>query len=111
MFSISKLAIASHCKIPIIRYNEDIGLLSKARRSTGNQRIYGESDLVRLRFIRHGRELGFNLKAIAEILQLSKLSFNKSKGQKYNHQAETIAKMQLEATYSPIARLKSLAQS
>jgi DNA-binding transcriptional MerR regulator len=27
MFSIGKLAAASHCKIPTIRYYEDIGLL------------------------------------------------------------------------------------
>ena len=84
MFPIGKLAIASHCKIPTIRYYEDIGLLSKARRSAGNQRTYEEGDLVRLRFIRHRRELGFDLKAIAKI--------------------------QLEATYSRRARLQNLAE-
>ena len=80
-----------------------------AKRSAGKQRIYGESDLLRLRFIRHGRELGFDLKAIAELLQLTDRD-NTSKSHQHSHQAEAIAKVQLEATYSRIARLQSLAE-
>lgn len=111
MFSIGKLAAASHCKIPTIRYYEDIGLLPTPRRSAGNQRIYAEEDLLRLRFIRHSRELGFDLKAIAALLQLSEISHKQGLQHHENsHQAEAIAKVQLEATYSRIARLQSLAE-
>ncbi len=109
MFSIGKLAAASHCKIPTIRYYEDIGLLPTPRRSAGNQRIYGDRDLLRLRFIRHGRELGFDLKAIGQLLQFSALDHTASNHQ-HSHQAEAIAKVQLAATYSRIARLQSLAE-
>jgi len=111
IFSIGKLAVASHCKIPTIRYYEDIGLLPPARRSAGNQRIYAEEDLLRLRFIRHSRELGFDLKAIAALLQLSEISHKQGfQHHENSHQAEAIAKVQLEATYSRIARLQSLAE-
>jgi DNA-binding transcriptional MerR regulator len=40
-------------------------------RTSGGQRRYYEHDLDRLAFIRHGRQLGFSLNAIRELLDLS----------------------------------------
>lgn len=53
-----------------IRYYEKIGLMPKPMRTSGGHRIYGQSQLKRLSFIRRTRELGFNLKEIRGLLEL-----------------------------------------
>jgi DNA-binding transcriptional MerR regulator len=68
--SIGEAARRSGVKVPTIRYYEQIGLLPAPPRSQGNRRFYGESDLRRLAFIRHGRELGFAVEAIRTLLTL-----------------------------------------
>ena len=70
-FTIGHLAKTTGCKVPTIRYYEQIGLLPRPRRSTGNHRLYGQKHLSRLAFIRHCRELGFSQSAIRELLQLT----------------------------------------
>lgn len=68
--SIGEAARASGVKVPTIRYYEEIGLLPRIARSEGNRRSYDASDLHRLTFIRHARELGFEVEAIRTLLQL-----------------------------------------
>ncbi len=70
-FTIGHLARETGCKVPTIRYYEQIGLLPEPRRSAGNQRLYGPEHLARLNFIRHSRELGFSQAAVRELLKLS----------------------------------------
>jgi Cu(I)-responsive transcriptional regulator len=70
-YSIGEIAGASNCQVQTIRYYEQIGLMPTPERTTGNQRIYRQSDRDRLNFIRHSRELGFSLDQIREILALS----------------------------------------
>ncbi len=70
MFTIGKLGAATGVKVPTIRYYEEIGLLPRAERNAGNQRLYGPAALERLRFIRHARDLGFSLEAIRDLLGL-----------------------------------------
>lgn len=60
----------SGVKVPTIRYYEQIGLLPAPPRSEGNRRHYDEADLRRLAFIRHARELGFEVNAIRTLLTL-----------------------------------------
>jgi DNA-binding transcriptional MerR regulator len=60
----------SGVKVPTIRYYESIGLLAAPSRSEGNQRSYEPADLRRLVFIRHARELGFEVDAIRTLLTL-----------------------------------------
>jgi DNA-binding transcriptional MerR regulator len=50
-------AMRSGVKVPTIRYYEQIGLLPERPRTTSNRRRYNASDLHRLAFIRHAREL------------------------------------------------------
>lgn len=58
-------------KVPTIRYYEGIGLLASPPRTDGNRRLYGPESVDRLRFIRHARELGFEVEAIRQLLELS----------------------------------------
>ncbi len=69
-FSIGEAARQSGVKVPTIRYYEEIGLLPRIARSEGNRRFYDEADLRRLSFIRHARELGFEVEAIRTLLEL-----------------------------------------
>ena len=68
--SIGTAAQRSRVKVPTIRYYEQIGLLPVPLRTDGNRRHYDESDLRRLAFIRHARELGFEIDAIRTLLDL-----------------------------------------
>jgi DNA-binding transcriptional MerR regulator len=69
--TIGQLARRTGCKVPTIRYYEQIGLLPTPRRSLGNQRLYGPAHVARLAFVRHARELGFSQAAIRELLSLT----------------------------------------
>ena len=70
-FTIGHLARKTNCKIPTIRYYEQIGLLPEPRRSQSNQRIYGARHLERLLFIRQCRDLGFSQRSVRELLDLA----------------------------------------
>ncbi|MFK8253940.1 MerR family transcriptional regulator [Ancylobacter terrae] len=67
---IGRAAQASGVKVPTIRYYEEIGLLPAPVRSEGNRRLYGASEMRRLAFIRHARQLGFEIDAIRMLLKL-----------------------------------------
>jgi len=67
---IGEAARQSGVKVPTIRYYEQIGLLPAPVRSEGNRRHYDDADLRRLVFIRHARELGFEIDAIRTLLTL-----------------------------------------
>ena len=74
--SISQAAETCGVTAKCIRYYEQIGLIPKAARHngaarTGGNRLYGEDDLTRLRFIRNSRALGLGLADIADLLALS----------------------------------------
>lgn len=70
-FSIGELARRTQVKIPTIRYYEQIGLLPPPPRTEGQQRRYDPGHASRLNFVRHARELGFEVEAIRELLTLS----------------------------------------
>jgi len=53
-----------------IRYYEKIALMPNPARSAGGHRLYDQSHLKRLSFIRRSRGLGFTLQEIRELLQL-----------------------------------------
>lgn len=68
--TIGNVSQASGVKVPTIRYYEQIGLLPSPPRTGGNRRSYDEKDLERLTFIRHSRELGFEIDEIRTLLSL-----------------------------------------
>ncbi|WP_210483069.1 MerR family transcriptional regulator [Microvirga antarctica] len=71
-FSIGEVSRRSRVKIPTIRYYEQIGLLEVPKRTEGKQRRYESADLGRLNFIRHARELGFEIGPIRELLEMGR---------------------------------------
>jgi DNA-binding transcriptional MerR regulator len=71
LIPIGRLAAETGCKIETIRYYERAGLLTSPERSSGGHRLYDRRARNRLMFIRHGRDLGFPLEAIRELLALA----------------------------------------
>lgn len=67
---IGEAARQSGVKIPTIRYYEQIGLLPAPLRQDNNRRLYELADLRRLAFIRHSRELSFDIDAIRTLVSL-----------------------------------------
>lgn len=102
MLTIGTLARRTGTKVQTIRYYEQIGLMPEPGRTAGGQRRYTETELDRLAFIRHARQLGFPLDAIRELLELAD----------HPHQpcaaADTIAKRQLQQVEQRMARLEAL---
>lgn len=70
-FGIGELSARSHVPVANIRYYEEIGILPLAARRNGRHRTYDESDIRRLSFVRHSRELGFTLDQVRNLLHLS----------------------------------------
>ena len=68
--AIGEAARVSGVKVPTIRYYEQIGLLPAPARTESQRRLYGKRELHRLAFIRHARELGFEVEAIRTLLSL-----------------------------------------
>jgi Cu(I)-responsive transcriptional regulator len=71
MFRIGELARLTGTKVETIRYYERLGLLPPPARTGANYRAYGLRHLERLSFVRRGRDLGFSLDEVRELLRLS----------------------------------------
>lgn len=67
-WSISDLAAEFDVTPRAIRFYEDQGLISPARR--GQTRIYSSRDRTRLKLILRGKRLGFSLGEVADIIDL-----------------------------------------
>ena len=65
---IGELAIRTGHSAETIRYYEKVGLLPSPERLTNNYRVYGETHLVRLDFIRRCRTLDISLDEIRALL-------------------------------------------
>ena len=100
--ALRELSQRTGVKVPTIRYYEQIGLLSPPPRSDGGQRRYGSPEVGRLNFIRHARELGFEIDDIRELLAMS------AEPQASCHQADSIARNHLLEVDRRIAGLQAL---
>ncbi|QQE79087.1 MerR family DNA-binding transcriptional regulator [Alicyclobacillus sp. SO9] len=68
IYTISDLTNRFDITARTLRYYEEIGLIAPERR--GGQRLYHDSDRVRIQLILRGRRLGFSLQEIAEMIDL-----------------------------------------
>ena len=64
------LARQAGVNVETIRYYEKIGLMPEPIRADNGYRVYGETGLKRLSFIRRCRELGFSLDEVRGLLGL-----------------------------------------
>src|SRR5690348_16185109 len=69
--SIGRLAAITGVKVATIRFYEQNRLIALPRRTEGGQRRYDADAVRQLHFIRHARELGFDVKDIRQLLALS----------------------------------------
>jgi DNA-binding transcriptional MerR regulator len=67
---IGELADRTGTSAPTIRYYEEIGLLRRAPRQAGNQRVYSRGDVERLTFIRRCREFDFSIEQVRVLVSL-----------------------------------------
>lgn len=67
---IGELADRTGTSAPTIRYYEQIGLLRRATRQSGNHRVYSRDDVERLRFIRRCREFDFSIEQVRVLVSL-----------------------------------------
>lgn len=99
---IGALSKAAGVKVPTIRYYEEIGLMGAATRTASSRRSYGPEDVRRLAFIRHARDLGFEIDEIRQLLALA------ATPDRPCADADAIARDHLAAIEDRIARLTAL---
>ncbi len=99
---IGDLSRAAGVHVETIRYYERIGVLPKPARQMNGRRTYAERDAERLGFIRHARDLGFDLDDVRTLLALQE------RPEASCEDATRIAKAQLQAVGSRIEKLSKL---
>lgn len=107
--NIGEAAAASGVSAKMIRYYEEIGLVLPARRTSSNYRVYGDSEVHRLRFVRRARTLGFSLDETERLLALWSDSSRRNDDVRLvamNHLRELEEKM--EAMQAMVDTLKNL---
>lgn len=105
VLSIGALAKAAGVTTPTIRYYEDIGLLPKPDRNPSGQRIYDDSDVEHLTFIRRCRDFGFS---IDQVRLLASLSISPDRD---CAEVRDIAHAHLTDVRAKLAELKALEQN
>ncbi len=68
--TVGRLSRTVGINVETVRYYENIGLMPKPERKESGYRVYSDSDVERLRFIKKSKLLGFTLKEIKELLLL-----------------------------------------
>ncbi len=101
---IGEAAFRSGVSAKMIRYYEEIGLISTAVRIGNGSRSYQEQEVHRLRFVRRARDLGFSLEPIRELLRLWS-----DRGA--SHDVKQIALVHAEALNADIEKLTALRDS
>jgi DNA-binding transcriptional MerR regulator len=93
---IGELAERTGTSVPTIRYYEQIGLLPRALRQAGGQRVYDNDDVERLTFICRCREFDFSIgqvRALVAIVHDPKSSCMDARDMAAEHLAVVRAKM------------------
>ncbi len=67
-FRIGEVATRSGVSVDAVRYYERLKLLPRARRTSGNFRLFGAEAIERVQFIKQAQELGLTLDEIKGLL-------------------------------------------
>jgi DNA-binding transcriptional MerR regulator len=102
MITIGALSKCTRVNIETIRYYERIRLIPPPPRTDSGRRLYGAEDVRRLTFIRHARDLGFDIAAIKAMLALQEVP------EASCEEVSRIATDQLQAVERRIRRLLGL---
>ncbi len=70
-FTVGRLAHAAGVNLQTVRYYQRRGLLPVPARPTVGYRLYSHADVQRIRFIKRAQALGFTLREIRQLLELS----------------------------------------
>jgi len=106
MYKIGQLAKLADVTPDTIRYYEKQQMMEHEIRTEGGFRLYSQNDLQRLRFIRYGRQLGFSLEAIRELL-----SIRIDPEHHTCQESKTIVQTRLQEVESMIAELQHMQRS
>lgn len=68
--NIGEAAVSSGVNAKLIRHYESIGVIPKVSRTEAGYRVYSESDVHILTFVRRARGLGFSMKEIKKLVGL-----------------------------------------
>ncbi|WP_275699226.1 Cu(I)-responsive transcriptional regulator [Ramlibacter paludis] len=68
--NIGEAAKRSGVSAKMVRHYEGLGLLPRVTRTDGGYRQYSEAEVHTLRFIKRGRDLGFSMEEIGELVGL-----------------------------------------
>lgn len=69
--TIGKLAERTNTDAQTIRFYERQGLLPQPQRTDSNYRVYDANAVMRLKFIRRAKEIGFSLNDIKALLEMA----------------------------------------
>lgn len=70
IMNIGEAAKVSGVNAKLIRHYESIGIIPKASRTDSGYRVYSDSDVHTLTFVRRARSLGFSMKEIKKLVGL-----------------------------------------
>jgi DNA-binding transcriptional MerR regulator len=69
--TIGQLAKAAGVAVDTVRYYERVGILPRRVRATTGWRRYPEEILLRLKYVREGRAVGFTIREMRDLLSLT----------------------------------------
>jgi len=104
--SIGQVAKASGVAAKTIRYYEQIGVLPVPSRATSGYRLYDQSGVERLRFIRRARSLGLPLQQLRTLMS----TLNGGPRPTLRPRLRALVRGQLDAVKNRIAELELLRQ-
>ncbi|MBX3019722.1 MAG: Cu(I)-responsive transcriptional regulator [Bdellovibrionaceae bacterium] len=100
--NIGEAAKASGINAKLIRHYESIGIIPKAGRSDAGYRVYSDTDVHILSFVRRARSLGFSMKEIKKLVGLWR---NRSRA---SSAVKALAQAHVKALETKIKELESM---
>ncbi|MDZ4082056.1 MAG: Cu(I)-responsive transcriptional regulator [Bdellovibrionales bacterium] len=100
--NIGEAAKASGVNAKMIRHYESIGIMPKANRTDSGYRVYADTDVHILTFVRRARGLGFSMKEIKKLIGLWR---NRSRA---SGEVKTLAQAHISALDIKIKELQAM---